>query len=370
VNKPPILSDKGNILFIQDRSIRAGAQTSLERMVQSENIRQLNPAALIAQPGWLSDTLKKHHVPAVVSRWPSPRSLKARLGGLDRFAKKIVPVLKQASIYPRVIIANDHQECLLAHSLSRALGGVPLMAILRTPGMNQLDFEKYRCAHCDVVFGEGHELRKRVETWLKKPVPLFEEGFAESEFLAPKSLPEQFPKRIFVAGSEEPRKGFQDFFDALEILEKKQPDFLGFDCHLTGAPPEDEATQRFLENSLRSELTFLGRVDNFIETASAFDLAIHPSRAESFGMAPLELLLAGIPTLISTTGVVEKMDIPEEWQFTPNDPGDLADHLEKLWLKWPEVSPAVSNIQKQIREQYHIEQTTAGVANEAHRLMS
>ena len=244
------------------------------------------------------------------------------------------------------------------------------MAILRTPGMDKNDFDKYHCAECDVVFGEGHELRARVETWLNKPVPVFEEGFAESEFLDAKPQPEQFPKRIFVAGSEEPRKGFQDFFDALAILEKKQPDFPGFDCHLTGKAPEDETTQRILEESLRSEFTFLGRVDNFIETASVFDLAIHPSRAESFGMAPLELILAGIPTLISRTGVVEKMDIPEDWQFAPSNPEALTDCLENLWLKWPEVSPGVTKIQQQIRETYHIEQTTAEVAKEAHQLVS
>lgn len=338
--------------------------------MQSDNIRQFNPAALIAQSGWLSETLKKHHVPTVVSKWPSPRSLKARLGGLDRFAKKAASALAKKAIHPNLIIANDHQECLLAHALSRALGGVPIMAILRTPSMDKNDFAKYHCADCDVVFGEGHELRARVETWINKPLPLFEEGFAESEFLTPKPLPGQFPQRIFVAGSEEPRKGFQDFFEALTILEKKQPDFPGFDCHLTGKPPEDETILCFLEDSLRSEFTFLGRVDNFIETASAFDLAIHPSRAESFGMAPLELILAGIPTLISRTGVVEKMDIPEDWQFAPSDPENLADCLEKLWIKWPEVSPGVGESQQQIRDTYHIDQTTAEVAKEVQHLAS
>lgn len=358
------------ILFIQRSPTRAGAQTSLERMVLSNTIRKLNPAVLIARSGWLSEALDKHDVPTIVHQWPSPRSLNARLGGLKRASRHIANTLREAGINPTVIIANDHQECLLAHALSRALRGIPCIAILRTPGMGRRDFEKYSCGDCDAIFGVGHELRERIEAWASSTIPIYEEGFAENEFLPPKNLPDQFPKRIFVAGSEEPRKGFQDFFEAIYLLEKKHPNFPGLECHLTGNKPENEAMQGYSKKPFRSQFNFLGRVNDFIETASAFDLAIHPSRAESFGMAPLELILAGIPTLVSSTGVVEKLDIPETWKFPPSNVQALADCLENLWQTWPELSPEIHSIQKQIRQSYHIEHTTSQIAAEMQRLES
>ena len=359
-----------SLLFLQRRSSRAGAQTSLERMVLSKVINGLNPAVLIAEEGWLSATLRKHEVPSLVRSWPSPRSIKARLGGLKKFCREFVGLLGEQSMAPDVIIANDHQECLLAHALSEVLGGVPIIAILRTPGMNRADFDKYRCGDCEVIFGEGHELRDRIESWTKRSIPIFEEGFGEEEFREPKQKPAEFPARIFVAGSEEPRKGFSDFFEALLQVEKENPDFPGWDCHLTGKRPEDETSRNILNQAFRSRFTFLGRVNDFIGTAGEFDLAIHPSRAESFGMAPLELILAGIPTLVSTTGVIEKLEIPNAWKFPPGDPGALAPCLENLWSSWSDSSPEILSIQDQIRQEYHIDKTAAPVASEVCRLRS
>lgn len=359
-----------HLLFLQHRASRAGAQTSLERMVLSEAIRELNPAVLIAQSGWLSEALERHEAPALVSPWPSPRSLRARLGGLKKFSREAASALREMGIVPEVIVANDHQECLLAQSLSREMGNAPVIAILRTPGMDQRDFEKYRCGDCEVIFGEGHELRERLEEWAQRRIPIFEEGFAENEFRSPKDVPDEFPAKIFVAGSEEPRKGFCDFFEALQKLEKEHPDFPGWECHLTGSKPDDEDARRILSQSFRSCFHFLGRVENFIEAAGEFDLAIHPSRAESFGMAPLELILAGIPTLVSTTGVIEKLEIPAAWKFPPHNPIALASCLENLWRTWPASPPEVGSIQQQIRDEYHIEKTAASVAEEARRLRS
>ena len=362
--------ERKSVLFIQRRASRAGAQTSLERMVISEAISGLNPAALVAEEGWLTETLEGHGVPTLVRQWPSPRSLKARLGGLKSFSREVVSEMSERGIFPDVIVANDHQECVLAQTLSDAVGGVPTIGILRTPGMELRDFEKYRCGDCDVIFGEGHELRERVEIWAKREVPIFEEGFIEEEFRVPKERADDFPSRIFVAGSEEPRKGFADFFEALLQFENDHPDFPGWDCHLTGKKPDDETSQRLLGQPYRSRFTFLGRVDGFIEAADEFDLAIHPSRAESFGMAPLELILAGIPTMVSTTGVIEKLDIPDAWKFPPIDPSSLASCFQNLWLNWSASPPEIHSIQAQIRKEYHVEKTATPVAEAVRRLRS
>ena len=95
-----------------------------------------------------------------------------------------------------MIVANDHQECILANRLSLYLGHIPVATILRSSAMSQLDFVKYECAKSSVLFAVGHELRSNAQNWLLKEVLLYEEGFSDQEFSASKIISNQFPTRI------------------------------------------------------------------------------------------------------------------------------------------------------------------------------
>lgn len=349
-----------SLLFLQKRPIRAGAQTSLARMVESTPLRALRPVVLLGDHGWLEEELGRRKVPAMVAHFPSPRALKTRLFGLGSFARQVagrllaLPGVEK----PRAIVANDHQECPLALALSQVLGGVPVLAILRTPGMTQRDFQKYQCNACHGLMGEGGELRERLTRWTSKPVALFEEGFNESEFMPLKPWPPQCPRKLLVAGSEAPRKGFTDFIEALQRLEQRRPDFPGFQCDLTGLRPE--GAEALLARPMRSTFQFLGRVEGFAKLARGYDLAVHPSRAETFGMAPVEAMLAGTPTLVSTTGVVGGLtSLPPAWVFPPGDIATLADRLEHLWASWPALDLAA--VHAEIRTSFHIDHTAGFV---------
>lgn len=350
-------------LFIQKRASRAGAQTSLARLVTSDAVKQLNPLVLLSEEGWLSNYLKEHSIPSAINPWPSSRSLLGRIGGVSFFAKKIAHELRSRGLKLGMIVANDHQECILANRLSFYLGQIPVAAILRTPGMSGADFVKYECVKSSALFAVGHELQNKSQNWFQKEVLLYEEGFYDQEFLPPKTSSSQFPAKILCIGSSIPRKGFIDFIEAIELFEKLEPSFKGMNCVLTGDPIEIPN-----RDSIKSKFEFVGRIDNLIDFARGFDLAIHPSRHESFGLAPLELIIAGIPTLVSRTGVIESLGISDKWCFEPNNPLAIAQALRALFLKWDisanEISANEINLQQEtIRKKHNLNTTSKKFAN-------
>jgi hypothetical protein len=331
-------------------------------MVDSEPLRSLKPVVLLGGEGWLGEQLARQQVPVITTSFPSPRSFAARVFGLGFFARRVRRELERRSIRISAIVANDHQECPLALALAQASGGVPVLAILRTPGMSRRDFQKYQCERCDGLMGEGAELRQRLTKWTEKPVALFEEGFVEAEFMPPKPGVGNCPTRLIVIGSEAPRKGFTDFIRAVDEMEAKHPDFRGFHCDFTGTAPA--GSEALLAQQRRSSFQFLGRVEGFAQLVRQYDLAVHPSRAETFGMAPIEAMLAGTPTLVSVTGVVGELGLPPAWTFPPGDIASLAERLSALWKQWPELALDLEGVQAQIRKAYHIDHT-AGFVRDA-----
>jgi len=352
-----------HVLFIQDRASRAGAQVSLSRIVSSDEIRAIHPFVLLRNDGWLNSFMKEQSIPHLIQPWPSPRSLAARLGGLKRFAHQTINQLKELGISPRAIVANDHQECLLALALSKASGNIPVAVILRSSGMSHKDFNKYQCNQCDTIFVRGAHHANLVKQWTGRDATCMLGSFTDADFSPPLPLNSSFPTQILIAGSEIPSKGFADFLQALLQIEQSEPDFPALDCTFTGNRPTDPHAEKLLAHPFRSQFHFKGRIDDFIPFAKNFQLAIHPSRSESFGMAPLELILAGVPTLVSTTGIIEKLNIPEAWQFQPQNPTELAVKITDLWKNWPQADPETSLIQSHIREHYHISQTAQQITD-------
>jgi len=344
-----------SILFIQRKSHRAGAQTSLARMLKCGSIRQLQPAVLTGSEGWLSHDLRQLGIPVAVTSFPRLRSFKSQVIGLAPFAWRAARALASAAIRPSMIVANDHSECPPALELSRRYANVPVVGILRTPGMTRRDFEKFECDSCDGLLIVGEELRERVARWTDKPIDLYQEGFHRDELFDMKPWPQSFPDRLLVIGSEKPRKGFSDFLKALDMLEAQYLDFPALECDFTGTTIlGDEA---LLDLPRRARLRFLGRVDDFSALVREYPLAIHPSRAETFGLAPLEAVLAGVPTMASETGAVNEMVFPDEWKFPPYQPAAIAEGILRLWKTWPSDGAAIASLKDLIFKTFDMDQT-------------
>ena len=344
------MSTSGTILFVQRRPTRAGAQTSLFRLVKSSTRKTI---VVCAEEGWLEQQLPN----TLVRSWPSPRSLYGRLGGLKAFSKKLKRELPEISL----VVANDHQESPVALELAKTLS-VPCAAILRSSGMSQRDFEKYRTNECDHLFVVGDELAEKTKQWSKIPQSMFSEGFLEDEFLPVPTAPDHFPSEILVAGSEAPGKGFQDFLQALAILQAEQPDFPLKKVVFTGRPPECEIPK------LPAELDFVGRVQDFTTFARKFDLAIHPSRHETFGLAPLELIIAGVPTLCTRTGITRDDLLPASWLTDPRSPEQLAGALLDWSQNWPERRKDLPEVITRIHSRFAVSKTSADLFKKADQL--
>jgi glycosyltransferase involved in cell wall biosynthesis len=188
-------------------------------------------------------------------------------------------------------------------------------------------------------------------------------SFTDTDFSPPPPICPSFPTQILIAGSEIPSKGFADFLQALLQIEQSEPDFPSLNCTFTGRRPTDPDAEKLLTHSVRSQFKFKGRVNDFVPFAKNFQLAIHPSRSESFGMAPLELMLAGIPTLVSSTGIIDQLNIPTSWVFEPHNPEELSAKLIQLWKNWPSTAPHLSEVQNKIRKRYHIAETAQQIAH-------
>lgn len=356
------------LLFVQNRALRAGAQVSLSRLVTQPSLRKLNPHVILGTKGWLDGFLSEHSIPHGVTPWPSPRSIPARLGGLTRFAKQTVSELHKQDVSIRAIIANDHQDCLPALAIAKAAGRIPVIAILRTPGMTRRDFKKYRCYDCTHLFARGEQLTEKVAAWSGCGVSCMLGSFSDGDMLPAPELPQTMPTRILIAGSEEPRKGFQDFIRALRIVEQKEPLFPALDIVLTGK--KSHALEQLTQSGFRSQFEFIGRVDTFQAFVRNFQLAIHPSRAETFGMAPFELILAGVPTMLSSTGSAPTLPVRAPWIFPVESPDILADHMIQIWKNWLNVRPDMRMLQNSILDTYPVSASANALAEKIDEILN
>lgn len=347
------------VVFLQKRCHRAGAQTSLARMLGSRTLSHIDPIVVLGEKGWLAEELSGRGIGNFSIPFPSPRALKSRVFGLESFSRKTRQQLVSQGIYPVAVFANDHQECPLALALSKESGNIPVITLLRTPGMSERDFQKYRCGESDALLCEGKELQERVLLWTAKETALFEEGFTDDEFQSGRDLPEYFPDRILVIGSEDPRKGFVDFIEALDWIETNRPDFPPLHCDFTGLAPDSGGA--LLDRKRRATFHFLGRIDDYASRVRDYSLAVHPSRAETFGMAPIEAILAGTPTIVSSTGIVGERELLAPWRFPPGDTLTLAETLLRVWETWPNCCVGLREIQESLHDAFHIDQTTKSV---------
>lgn len=345
--------DSGGLVFIQRRTHKAGAQTCLARLLAHEKIKRYNPVLVASQKGWLTEQCQRMGVPFVEKKFPSSRSLSALLLGNSMFAGYIRRQLDRLGIKPSIVHANDHLEGLLALSLARATGAKSAL-FLRSSGMSERDYFKYGCDRFDMVAAVCDPMKERANAWDgKKDVALIYDGIYPHEFGPPVKKTAGFPRKLLVLGSADERKGWADLAEALYILSgrmKMPPLELDF----TGDKPDPAKNDLSLDRLGDVRVKFLGRVEDFSGLVLGYDLAINPTWHESFGMAAIETLAAGVPLLSSRTGVIEQViDLPH-MLFLPHDPVDLARALGDLIMNWDNLDTDISGCQRSILQKFNI----------------
>jgi len=323
-------------VFLQRLGHRAGAQASLLRLLRQPALRALNPVVVTGEEAWLSRTCTREGIACLVEEFPASRSLMGRLFGNAAFAARVKRRLQDKTVV--LVHGNDHLESLLALELGRRLG-VPTALFLRSIAMGARDFAKYRCGEHALVAAAGDELRQRAQAWAgSREIFALHDGLEPGDFAPPKAPPGRFPERLLVIGSPLELKGWSDVAAA--------------HARFGGALKLDFTGERPAALAPHPDFRFLGRSEAFRDLVRDYDLAINASRQESFGIAALEVLAAGVPLLSTRVGAIGQVLTDERYLASPGDPADLAARLLALARGWPGCALDVAAVQARIRDRF------------------
>lgn len=343
------------VVYLQHRPHKAGAQTCLWRLlVHTTEQGPWHPVLVTSRPGWLVDACRQENIPVIVHPFPSSRSWSGRLYQNRRFATAIANRLATSPLHPLLVHGNDHQEGLLTLALAKRLQ-VPAALFLRDSAMTRRDYLKYQCPRCQFVAPIGQALHDRVTGWdSARPIPLMQDGILSREVLPPKARPAHPPERLLVIGSPLPAKGWADVVAALQILENSGV-LRALQVDFTGDPPT--AAPLALPRASLCRLRFLGRVNDFQSLVRRYDLVLNPSHRESFGMAAVEVLAAGVALLSSRTGIIEQVIDDPHHLYPPGDVSALAARLSTLYTRWSHTGLDLTRCQAILQNRFHIQHT-------------
>lgn len=354
---------KDCILFIQNRSGKSGAPVALSRLLRHPEILKFNPILLTSKRGWLSEQCDQFAIPSIIEAFPSSRSAFGLLWKNKSFTKKIINRLRKKNLCPRLIIGNDHLEGILANDFKKNLQ-IPSVVFLRSSQTTKDVYFKYQCHLASQCYTVSEQLQQRVLDWdSNSGIKILHDGLYEKEILSPKSIPPDFPSKILIAGNESPNKGWPDLVQAIDELEKNSQ-FPSLEFDFTG-----EQTASFFQKNRRAKFNFISRGKNFTELVREYDLVIHPSRAETFGLAMIETLAAGVPLLCSRVGIIEKIQKNKTLLFEPNNSSDLACKLQALWEKWSSIDFQLEECQNLIRKQFLIDHIAGDLSRDLEELI-
>jgi len=284
------------------------------------------------------------------------------------FIRRATQAFERRSIAPGIVHANDHLEGILSYRLAKAIGAHSAI-FLRSSAMTSSDFFKYQCDKYEMIFAVGKELYGRVRTWLPdRPIELIHDGLAEDDFSPVRPHSTEKPRQVLVIGSAQELKGWRDFFAALRILARGDSlPPVTFD--LTGSQPPLDGEDAELKRLVAERCRFLGRVESFKDLVRSYELVINPSRMESFGMAAMETLAAGVPLLSSRTGAIEDIQGQAHMLFSPSNPASLAQAMQYIFAQWPYIDFGVAQAQANIRSRFTIDRTVIQLLNAYQQLV-
>jgi glycosyltransferase involved in cell wall biosynthesis len=338
-------------------------------MLSQSLIRSWRPVVLCSSAGWLTEECQRRGIESLIVPFPRSRSVLARLYGNSQFVRFVQRKLGDVGVRPSIVHANDHWEGILGVRLAEALSARSVL-FLRTSRLTREEYFKYSCDHYESVAAVGPALQARVQAWApNQKIHMIYDGLERDEFLPPKKKANGAPRRTLVIGAERPSKGWADLVEALIILEQRGLHF--FDqVDFTGDKPSKAENELKLSRVKSVQFRFLGRIDEFRDLVREYDLVINPSRSDSFGMAAIETLAAGVPVLTSRTGVLEQVIPLDHMLFPPKQPRALAEAIERLMNGWDQLDLGVARAQELVLRRFPIEKPAMEVDNLYRRLIS
>lgn len=175
--------------------------------------------------------------------------------------------------------------------------------------------------------------------------------------------------RLGFLGSLSEGKGLRDLLAAVAELERRAAG--RWELHLAGAA-QDAASEALVQELKRtysscpwwSRVHWRGwvRAEEFL---GEIDVLVFPSRTfETFGLAPAEAALAGVPVVAARVGAVPEVvaDGRTGWLFAPGDWAGCAALLERLVDQPTELASAGRAARVHVRESFPVAKMVAGYA--------
>jgi glycosyltransferase involved in cell wall biosynthesis len=166
-------------------------------------------------------------------------------------------------------------------------------------------------------------------------------------------------KFILYVSRIEPRKNHLALLKAylqLKLYEKGYQ--LAFVGHKTMDVPELENLLQSLSPSIKKHLYFNQSIcdEDIIQFYRAAEFFIYPSKAEGFGIPPLEAAAARIPVICSNTSAMQEFSFFEDYHIDPSDEETLKQKLWELSEKKHDSS-RLDAISEKIKSMYSWEQS-------------
>jgi len=126
------------------------------------------------------------------------------------------------------------------------------------------------------------------------------------------------------------QKGHTDLIEAFGTLRKQRSD-----VHLVivgSGPLEDELISMVADRSLEDSVTFTGFRRDVADLMSSFDVFVHPSRWEGFGLVFLEAMASRLPIVATNVSAIPEIvrDGDTGVLVAPDDPDALHEAMSRL----------------------------------------
>jgi glycosyltransferase involved in cell wall biosynthesis len=350
------------VLFVQKRAKKAGAQVCLAQTVEVLKGSGVDAKVMVGENGWLADRLAGMDALAGIAPFPSFRSPLSRWTRSVSFKKAVDRVRDDCGPFD-IIHANDTWEGLIAEWVA-GRWKLPWVAHLRaTLGRSHIKlyhehYNKYHCYKADALIAVSPSVYSMVKGWPHNVLEYIPDGLTEETFSAPRRTGGASPETVAVIGHGGEMKGWDDLAAAFAKVEDsggslpKKIVFFG-----QAAPASVKRIRQAVPDVVA--VSFEGHVDNLTERLQDFDIVAAPSRMESFGMAALETIAAGIPLLASGTGILPYiMGERSPWVFSPGNPDSLAEAWMRLPSVWPERANFIGEWQQKLRDGFLITDAT------------
>lgn len=237
---------------------------------------------------------------------------------------------------PDVFQANLHSlhSCQYALAAAESLRGVAVIAVehsLVAPDTRLSRWLKRRTsrrlsAHVAVGDAAAREVERRVRLGPGSVRTIYNGVPADQNSPGRAKPSADGPPVVGTLARLDPIKGLDTLIDSLALLP-------GVHLVVAGEGPERERLQHQAERlGVADRVRFLGWVDDARRLFGGFDLFVLPSRSESFPLAVIEAMLAGLAVVATDVGSVAEAVVPGVTGLLvpPGDPHALGAAVESL----------------------------------------